>query len=84
VVFGGVFFPVEVLPLWLQKVSMLLPMTYALRAVRLALLRGAPWSELRGDLAALAVFSVILLPLGAVAFRWAIARARATGSLAHY
>jgi ABC-2 type transport system permease protein len=84
VVFGGVFFPVEVLPPWLQNISALLPMTYALRAVRLALLRGATWGELRGDLIALALFSMILLPLGAAAFRWAIARARAAGSLAHY
>lgn len=81
---GGVFFPVEILPDWLQKASNLLPVTYALRALRGSLLADASWSELTPDLLALAGFAVLLLPLSLFLFRLAVDRARADGSLAHY
>jgi len=37
---SGVLFPVEVLPLWLQKVSIFLPATHALEGMRLAIFQG--------------------------------------------
>lgn len=81
---GGVFYPIEVLPSWLQVVAHFLPITYALRAMRLALLQGASWAELGPDLLALAFFAVVFLPLSLFAFRYAVERARDEGSLAHY
>jgi ABC-type multidrug transport system ATPase subunit/ABC-type multidrug transport system permease subunit len=82
--FGGVYFPVELLPIWLQPVSAVLPVTYGLRAVRLSVLQGAGIAEISGDLLAMALFCVILLPLGLAAFRYAMYRARVDGSLTHY
>lgn len=81
---GGVFYPVEVLPGWLQKIANLIPITHALRAMRLALLEGAPWHALAPDLLALVLFVVILFPLSLLSFRVAVARAKEEGSLAHY
>jgi len=81
---GGVYYPVTVLPDWLQPVAALVPVTYSLRAMRLALLRGAPLAQLAPDLLALALFSVVLLPLSLVAFRFAVRRARIDGTLTHY
>lgn len=81
---GGVYYPVEVMPGWLQLFSRLLPITYSLQAMRLALLSDASWSELLPDLAALAVFCVVLVPLSLLAFRTAVQRAKMDGSLAHY
>jgi ABC-2 type transport system permease protein len=81
---GGVYYPVTVLPGWLQSVSNLFPITYALHAMRLALLRGASFRVLLPDLAALAFFSVGLLPLSLLAFHYAVRRARREGSLTHY
>ncbi len=37
---GGAYFPVEVLPHWLQRVSFLIPITYSLDALRLTMLKG--------------------------------------------
>ncbi len=37
---GGTYFPVKILPLWLQKISYLVPLFYSLRAMRLAVLQG--------------------------------------------
>jgi ABC-2 type transport system permease protein len=82
--FGGVYFPVEVLPGWLAPLSAILPVTYALRAMRLALLQGAGWGALAGDLLVLAGFAAALLPLSLWAFRYAVRRAQVDGSLAHY
>jgi ABC-2 type transport system permease protein len=81
---GGVFYPVEILPPWLQAISYLLPITYALRAMRLALLNGASWSQLMPDLLVLSAFAVILFPISLIVFRYAVERARADGSLAHF
>ncbi|HZD09796.1 MAG TPA: ABC transporter permease [Candidatus Binatia bacterium] len=81
---GGVFYPVEIMPGWLQGIANLLPITYALHAMRLALLQGASWRELQSDLLALIAFAVVLFPLSLLVFRYAVERARREGSLAHY
>jgi len=81
---GGIYYPVEVLPEWLQMISRLIPVTYAVRAMRKALLTGAPWSAIWPDLFALIIFIVVLVPLSLFVFRYAVERARREGTLAHY
>ncbi|HSH04910.1 MAG TPA: ABC transporter permease [Anaerolineae bacterium] len=81
---GGVLYPIEILPTWLQPFSYLLPITYALRAIRLALLTGASWAELQTDIIALIIFCLILFPTSLLTFRYAVNYARADGSLTHY
>lgn len=81
---GGVYFPVTVLPGWLLAVSRIMPVTYAVRAFQLAVLRGAGLSEIKYDLLALTVFDVILIPAGVVLFGLAVKRARTTGTLGEY
>lgn len=81
---GGVFYPIEIMPGWLQSIAKLLPITYALQGMRLALLTGASWSELSGDILTLTLFCVILFPLSILTFRYAVERARLDGSLAQY
>lgn len=39
---GGTFFPIEHLPVWAQKILMLLPLTHAADAIRAAAFKGAP------------------------------------------
>ena len=81
---GGVFFPPEIMPDFLQWASRLLPMTYGLRALRRALLLGAPVTDLLPEIQALVLFSIFLLPLGIIGFRIAVRRARLEGSLIQY
>jgi len=83
-VFSGVFFPIELFPPWLRIISYLLPFTYALRALRGALMGGASLAELALDIAVLLGFAVVLLPLSFWALRFAIRRMKETGELAHY
>jgi len=81
---GGIYYPVAILPEGLQFVARLIPITYAVRGMRLALLNGASWPELLPDIVALLIFIVVLFPLALLVFHWAVERARVDGSLAHY
>lgn len=78
---AGIFYPVEVLPPVLHPVAALVPATHALKALRGALLQGAGLGALGGELAALAGFALVLLPLSAVGLRLALRKAARDGSL---
>ncbi|MHB0915744.1 MAG: ABC transporter permease [Thermoleophilia bacterium] len=81
---GGVYYPISILPDWLQSISYFFPITYSLQAIRLSLLQGAGFGEVGGDLLALVIFSAITIPISLVIFRYAVARAKKAGSLAYY
>ena len=81
---GNVFYPSQDMWPVLQSLSRFLPITYALRGLRRALLRGARFGDLLPDIEILALFAALLLPLGIVAFRIAVRRARQEGSLVQY
>lgn len=81
---GGIYYPVQIMPEGLQFIAKLIPITYAVRSMRLALLSGASWSTLAPDLVVLAGFAVVLLPLSLWLFHLALGRAQRDGSLAHY
>ncbi|MHC1611370.1 MAG: ABC transporter permease [Candidatus Methanospirareceae archaeon] len=82
--FGGVLFPITVLPEWLQTVSHILPITYSLSGMRHALLQGYSLSALAPEIIALLVFSVVLVPSSLLAFRYAVNKAKGDGSLVQY
>ena len=82
--FGGVFFPVSILPDQMKAVSRWIPMTHALSALRKSLLTGASFMDISQELIFLAVFTVLVWPLGVVAFQWALRRSQSDGSLGHY
>jgi len=81
---GGVVFPVALLPPWIRWVSSLLPVTYALDGMRKSLLASAGFAEVLPDIAALAVFNIILLPASLLAFRMAVRKAKKDGTLSHF
>jgi ABC-2 type transport system permease protein len=68
-VISGVYYPVSVLPQWMQWLSTISPATYALRGIRAALLDGAGLSEVWGDIWPLMIIGAIAMPLGLWVFR---------------
>jgi ABC-2 type transport system permease protein len=80
---GGMLFPVSILPAWLQIVARLNPVTYALDAMRAALLEGASLFAIAKPLLVLLGFAAILLPTSAAMFSWALNRTKITGTLTH-
>ena len=83
-ILGGLYYPVSVLPGWLQKLSYLLPVTYSLEGMRLALLQGYSLRELMPNIVALLLFSIIMLPLSIFIFGYAVKRAKIDGTLTQY
>jgi ABC-2 type transport system permease protein len=78
---SGVYCSVEVLPGWLQTLSWLSPATYLLEGVRAAIIDGAGVTDVAGDLAALLVFAVVLIPVSILVFGAAERWAKRTGRL---
>jgi len=59
---SGVFVPLASMPAWLQVIARLLPLTYSVEALRVAL-SGGSWAIAAIDLGALAAFSLIFFIL---------------------
>ncbi len=81
---AGVYYPVSVLPDWLEPLSRFLPLTYALDAMRLAILKGHSLYDVRLDILVLLGFTMFLTPLAFLVFRQALKRAKMDGSLIQY
>ena len=82
--FGGVFFPIDRLPDALQTLSRLLPISYALEALRPALLESLPLVDVLHRALPLALFAAVAVPFSLWAFDRAIDRARAEGTLRQF
>lgn len=83
-VLGGAFFPVEVMPRWLQTVALLSPARYALEGLRLALLQGATPAGVARQLAVLGGITLVAGPLSIWALLAALRKAQRDGSLIHH
>jgi ABC-2 type transport system permease protein len=81
---GGVIYPIEVFPGWLQKCSYLLPITHSLKGMRLALLQGYSTMDLLPYILALAAFTAVMLPFSLFIFQKAVKKAKMDGSLTQY
>ena len=68
-VVSGVYYPVSVLPEWMQWIAKISPATYALDGIRAAILDGDPLSALWGDIWPLLLIGVVSIPLGLWVFQ---------------
>jgi ABC-2 type transport system permease protein len=78
---SGVYYPVEVLPEFLQKLSVLSPATYVLDGTRLALMEGATFVELWPYVWPTLIMGIIAIPLGLRVFGQAERYAKRKGKL---
>jgi ABC-2 type transport system permease protein len=81
---GGLLYPISVLPDWLQNLSYLLPITYSLEGMRLALLKGYSLGALMPNIVPLAIFSIVVLPISVMIFGYSVKKAKMDGTLAQY
>jgi len=80
-VVSGVYYPVSVLPGWMQALAKISPATYALRGCRQAIINGAGLSELTTEIWALLVIGAVSIPLGLWTFRTGERYAKKHGKL---
>ncbi|MFI5226084.1 MAG: ABC transporter permease, partial [Candidatus Limnocylindrales bacterium] len=78
---SGVYYPVSILPGWMQVLAYLSPATYILDGVRAALLDGVALPDLWYDVWPLLVMGVAFIPIGLWAFGRAERYAKRTGKL---
>jgi len=78
---GGAFFPISVLPDWLEPIAKIVPTRFAFDGLRAALFTGGGWA---GDAAALLGIAAVGVPLGLWLFHRALDHCRRTGSLVQY
>ncbi|RIK40235.1 MAG: hypothetical protein DCC58_14155 [Chloroflexi bacterium] len=83
-IFGGLLFPVALLPESIRPLHYLVPLYYSLDGLRRALLVGASPSEVAGSIFGLGVSAVALVVLAWVAVRLALWQTRAAASIAQY
>jgi ABC-2 type transport system permease protein len=80
-VVSGVYYPVEVLPQWMQWLATISPATYALEGIRAAVLDGAGVGAVWGDLWPLFLMGAVAVPLGLAVFRAGERYAKRNGKL---
>ena len=78
---SGVYYPVSVLPNWMQPLSYLSPATYVLDGLRKAIQMGSGAGALWGDIWPLLISGVVCLPLGLAIFNAGERYAKRTGKL---
>jgi ABC-2 type transport system permease protein len=78
---SGVYYPVSVLPPWMQTLSLISPATYVLEGVRAGLLEGATVEMVWPQIWPLLIIGAITLPVGLKIFEWAERYAKRTGKL---
>jgi ABC-2 type transport system permease protein len=65
------YFPIEYLPIYMQQIGRVIPMTYAAQALRDIMIRNATLNDLLVPMATLAVSAAILYGVGILLYkRW--------------
>lgn len=78
---SGVYYPVEVLPGWMQALATISPANYVLNGMRATILDGTSIFSLGPDLFAMALIGVVTIPLGMLIFTAVERYAKRTGRL---
>ena len=81
---SGAFFPLELLPGWVERIADFNPLAIALRGAREAMLRGTGAADAVGVAVSLLPFAAGALGIGFLALRLALRRERRRGSLGLY
>jgi ABC-2 type transport system permease protein len=78
---SGVYYPISVLPAWMQPAAHISPATYVLEGMRAALLQGTPTGHLWPHIVPLLAMGVVAVPSGVFVFSRAERYAKRTGKL---
>jgi ABC-2 type transport system permease protein len=78
---SGVYYPISVLPDWMEPLATISPATYVLDGMRATLLDGAPTTALGGVMLPILLLGAASLPIGLAIFGWAERYAKRTGKL---
>ena len=69
ILLSGFMFPFRGMPDWAQAIGETLPLTHFLRIVRGVMLKGAEFSDLQAEFAAMGAFALVVISIALVRFR---------------
>ncbi|MGD6934492.1 MAG: ABC transporter permease [Candidatus Bathyarchaeia archaeon] len=81
--FGGVLFPITVMPYGLQVISYIIPQYYFFDGIRFAL-TGSGVLEILPQITILALMCAIIVPVGYFVYSWCLKTAKKNGTLAWF
>ena len=71
---SGVFFPIALMPNLMQKIAHVIPLTYAINAIRKVMVLGAGFSAVRTEFLILLIFGVVTLAISVPVFKRVITK----------
>ncbi|MCL5407119.1 MAG: ABC transporter permease [Patescibacteria group bacterium] len=71
---SGVFFPIALMPNFMQKIAHVIPLTYAITALRKVMVLGAGVGEVKSEMLILAIFGVVTLAISVPIFKRVITK----------
>jgi ABC-2 type transport system permease protein len=69
ILMGGIFTPIDSMPLWAQKFDMVNPMAYLMRINRMVMLKGSTIHDISRDLLALTAIAIVFTSLAVNRYR---------------
>ncbi len=69
ILMGGLFTPIESMPVWAQKLTILNPIAHFIEIMRSVMLKGAGWVEVQHLVALLSVMAGVILPAAIFRYR---------------
>lgn len=82
--FSGVYFPISILPIYLQPVAKYVPFYYSMQGLRISLRTTSLTSELANNIIILFILAIIFLIIGYLILRYGLIKSRKEGSLSYY
>lgn len=69
ILMGGLFTPIESMPVWAQHLTAINPIAYFIKIMRMVLLKGAGWAEVQRLVGGLVIMAAIILPAAIFRYR---------------
>ncbi len=63
ILMSGLFTPIENMPVWAQKLTLLNPIAYIVKVIRAVLLKGSTFADIKNDFIVMAGFAVVILSM---------------------
>jgi len=69
ILMSGVFTPAESMPPWAQKINLINPVAYFMKVIRMILLKGSEFSDIRREFFSLGLYAILILSLAITNYR---------------
>ncbi len=69
ILMSGVFTPAESMPPWAQKINIINPVAYFMKVIRMILLKGSAFPDIRREFYSLGIFAMLILSLAITNYR---------------